>query len=83
MSTALKNVIAQKILAILMLVMSTLMYIYVDYDITAFIVSGPVSIWFLITNKPILEMLVEEYEYVYEDESEDQEVFEDDYFYFY
>lgn len=79
MSTATKNVIAQKILAVLLLASGIMMYMFVDYDITALIIGGPVSIWFLITNKPILEMFVDEYE----DEDEDEEEFEDDYFYFY
>lgn len=74
MSTDVKNVIAQKILSALQIMMSIIMFFYIDYDITPIIISLP-CIWLLFTSKPILEIFRDE-------EYEEEEDLDYDYFYF-
>lgn len=56
MSTRKKNIIAQRILSTLVLVLSIVGLPYLDYDITAHIIIVPLSLYLMFTRKSVIEI---------------------------
>ena len=56
MSTRKKNIIAQRILSTLVLVLSIIGLPYLDYDITAHIIIVPLSLYLMFTRKAVIEI---------------------------
>lgn len=56
MSTRTKNIVAQRVLSALLLILSIWGLPYLDYDITAHIIIVPLSLYLLFTSKPVLDM---------------------------
>ena len=56
MSTRKKNIIAQRILSALLLVLSIVCLPYLDYDITAHIIIVPLSLYLLFTRKAVMDI---------------------------
>lgn len=56
MSTRKKNIIAQRILSTLVLVLSIVGLPYLDYDITAHIIIVPLSLYLMFTRKAVIEI---------------------------
>lgn len=56
MSTRKKNIIAQRILSALLLVLSIVGLPYLDYDITAHIIIVPLSLYLLFTREAVMEI---------------------------
>ena len=56
MSTRKKNIIAQRILSTLVLVLSIVCLPYLDYDITAHIIIVPLSLFLMFTRKAVIEI---------------------------